>query len=168
MAETSDLPNPPFESQDEYREWVQMLARNNLARDGSKPLFVAKRAVVSVAYVGDETTLRLSLEPYADDPSTQTRAWPKDILQIKSLDASSKGGTDLQSRTVGLLAEDIQQAMEGMVTCVECGVIPSGDADDLVARPVEDVEVNFNDRAISTDRPPEGAELVCHDCREDA
>ena len=125
-----------FESNQEYDEWVEMLARNNIERDGSSPMHVAKVAIADVQAVGDEITVLQSLEPYADDPSSQTRAYPKDILQGASwhsgVDNPGPQGVDsVRDLAVKILARDLDDKMVELHEEDEMESNPKIDKDDF-------------------------------------
>jgi len=96
----------------EYRDFVRMVARNNLDRDGSGPRSVAESAIVDTENVGDEKTLLFSLEPYADDPRTQTKLWPGDVLTgAGRAPYHASQPDDLRELAVEVLTADLYSAM---------------------------------------------------------
>jgi hypothetical protein len=98
-----------------YGQFVEMLAANNVERDGSPAEHVAEVAIIDTENLEGTTTLRFSLEPYADDPATETRVWPKDIIKAAEWspeDINPDGKLSLRDLAVYILATDIKETMD--------------------------------------------------------
>ena len=178
---TAELPDPPFDSHREYHEWITMLARNNIDRDGSPAKFVAEHAVVDV-YPGDETHFVIGLEPYADESAVQTRAWPDDLLEeadykdIESVrwdDSTIKEFNQDRSEAVTIVAEDVGRMMALMESddlphCEACGHQPA-DATTLTILPEDALTVKSPyEPTGAVDLPPEDHHWACTECRCDS
>lgn len=98
-------------SPDEYHAYVTMLAENGLQM-GESPRFVARASIIYPERVEDEQTVLFSAEPFVDDPSTQTRLWPKDVLLGTENDWSSVHCNNLRSLAVEVLVKDLYTQYE--------------------------------------------------------
>lgn len=110
------LPMPTtthFESETEYRGWVAMIAQNAVTMgDEESPTTVADQMIVDVSNVSStDPTLTFSAEPYVDDPATQTRVYPKDVLAVHSPDELPRQCETYRDAAVHLLARDLEQEL---------------------------------------------------------
>lgn len=99
-----------FEDEEEYWEFVRMLARNN---QGETARSVAKKAIVYVeGGLAEEKVLCYSAHPHTDDG--EKRLWPKDVFQAREHDYPFPKGYagELRPLAVDVLEEDIQQVID--------------------------------------------------------
>lgn len=102
-----------MDSEAYYQAFVSMLARNGLDM-GESPRTIAETAVVAPAPVGDEVTVCFSAEPFVDQPSAQTRLWPKDVITGTDRDWHSMSGETLREIAVEIVKADVYGAMMGI------------------------------------------------------
>ena len=97
-----------FNSADEYHEWVETIAQNNIDRDGSHPGYVANSCVTDIHRVDKkEFTLLYNGEPYISE-----RVSPTAVLEYALEDVHSFEITTYRETAVDLLAVDISQAQQ--------------------------------------------------------
>lgn len=101
-----------FSSAADYHDWVTMVAQNAMTvSESPSPTTVADHLIVDVATLTpSDTTLTLAAEPYVDDPTTQTRVYPKDVIAMQSADDLPAQAGSYRDVAVHLLAQDLAAA----------------------------------------------------------
>ena len=93
-------------SKDEFDRYVEMVAENNLEKDGSSSEYVAESVVTDIAVAGKEATTTTTAEPYADQCID-----PADVIRYTIGDANVDDMPDgFRAVAVDELAEHIKQA----------------------------------------------------------
>lgn len=99
-----------FDSAQEYRQWVEGVARNALNRDPSPADFIAPKLIVDLVDVNDdELAMYFSAEPYLDPD--QERLYPKDVIAMYSSDDWPSTADSVRDLAVKLLAGELESAM---------------------------------------------------------
>lgn len=95
-----------IDSYEEYDEWVEQLARNQLNRDPSPPKFVANAVIKDIEVVDDdEVTLLTNGSPWST-----ARVTPTDVLRYTIHDAvEHEVQKNYRRVAVELLAKDIEK-----------------------------------------------------------
>lgn len=93
-----------------YKAFVRMVAENTLRMEES-PRTAAQHVVIATETVGDEMAIRFSAAPFVDDPKTDVRLFPKDVIKGTSRDLKAHHPEDLREMAVELIKQDIYQAM---------------------------------------------------------
>lgn len=96
-----------------YHTFVQMVARNGLDM-GESPRTIAETTVIAPVKVGDEMTVRFNAAPFVDQPSAQTRLWPKDVITGTDRDWHATSGDTLREIAVEIVTADVYEAAMGI------------------------------------------------------
>lgn len=94
----------------DYQEFVETVAKNAL-RLGESPRVAAESVIISTENVGDKKAINHSAEPFVDDPASQTRIWPKDVIGGRDHELLSGQPDDLRGLAVALLKSDLYKEM---------------------------------------------------------